>query len=80
LWHPVEDEEESKKILSLDDNTIKLWDIEAGGSTSAKETGTIALGAVLRVRVRVVCVAMCCAQRRAHLACRPLCLQGSCNG
>jgi hypothetical protein len=52
-------------VLSLDDNTIKLWDIEAGGS-SAKETGTITLGTCavvrcvvcsrVRVRVRVRCV------------------------
>lgn len=48
LWHPVEDEEESRMVLSLDDNTIKLWDIEAGGS-SAKETGTITLGELQRL-------------------------------
>lgn len=46
LWHPVEDEEESKVILSLDDNTIKLWDLEAGGS-KAKEVGKINLGTIL---------------------------------
>jgi hypothetical protein len=45
----VEDEEESRMVLSLDDNTIKLWDIEAGGS-SAKETGTITLGTCAVVR------------------------------
>jgi WD40 repeat protein len=48
LWHPVEEDEESKMVLSLDDNTIKLWDIEAGGSV-AKETGTISLGELQRL-------------------------------
>jgi len=47
LWQPVEGHEPSKMILSLDDNTIKLWDVEAGGPS--KETGTISLGELQRL-------------------------------